>query len=85
MCTPLVKPSTIKSLHYIDYVVYQMVGNFYGVHGSYPQKMLNFSYRTVIRIGIPRKYEPTKLSKLPKPQKFKPSKITNCMVAGNAI
>ena len=34
----------------------------------------------MIRVGLPQKYRPTKFSKLPKPQNFKPSKIINHMV-----
>ena len=29
---------------------------------------------------MPLKYKPTKSSELPKPQKIRPTKITNCMV-----
>ena len=37
------------------------------------EKLLNFSYITKgIRVGMPQKYKPTKLSELPKPQKFNP-------------
>ena len=35
----------------------------------------------MIRVGTPRKYKPTKLSELPKPQKIKPTNITNHTVA----
>ena len=34
----------------------------------------------MIRVGIPRKYKPTKLSEHPKPQKIGPTKITSHMV-----
>ena len=36
----------------------------------------------MIRVGMPRKYKPMKLSELPKPRKFKPTNITNHTVAG---
>ena len=36
----------------------------------------------MIRVGTPQKYKPTKSSKLPKPQKIRPTKITNHTVCG---
>ena len=36
----------------------------------------------MIRVGTPQKYKSTKLSELPKPQKIRPTKITNHTVLG---
>ena len=64
---------------------HHMVSNFCGVKifvdfmgSSYPKKLLNFIY--IQTIAMPWKYNPIQLSKLPKPQKFRPSKVTTHMV-----
>ena len=59
-------------------MVYRIIGIFMDfVCSAYPRKLLNL---VMIRVGMPQKYKPMKLPELPKPQKIRLTKITNCTV-----